>query len=144
MSAAYTAAQEALGGGGRYDPLAEMLGGPPVAAVGLAMGVDRIVLAMPEFPPGGPDVFVAVADPARREDAIGLVAALRDAGLWSEMDLGDRSLKAQFKVAGRRGSRLVAVVGDEWSEGLVTVRRMSDGEERPVAIEEVASWATNR
>ncbi|MBU1226624.1 MAG: histidine--tRNA ligase [Actinobacteria bacterium] len=144
VSAAYTAAQEALGGGGRYDPLAEMLGGPPVAAVGLAMGVDRIVLAMPKFPPGGPDVFVAVADPARREDAIGLVAALRDAGLWSEMDLGDRSLKAQFKVAGRRGSRLVAVVGDEWSEGLVTVRRMSDGEERPVAIEEVASWATNR
>jgi histidyl-tRNA synthetase len=88
-------------------------------------------------------VFVAVADPARREDAIGLVAALRDAGLWSEMDLGGRSLKAQFKVAGRRRSRLVAVVGDEWSEGLVTVRRMSDGEERPVVIEEVASWATN-
>ncbi|MCJ7726853.1 MAG: histidine--tRNA ligase, partial [Acidimicrobiia bacterium] len=45
VSDAYTAAQEALGGGGRYDPLAEMLGGPSVPAVGLAMGIDRIVLA---------------------------------------------------------------------------------------------------
>ena len=143
VSAGYTAAQEALGGGGRYDPLAEMLGGPAVAAVGLAMGVDRIVLAMPQSEPVGPEVFVVLADPNRRDDAIGLVATLRDAGLWSEMDLGGRSLKAQFKVAGRRGSRLVAVVGDEWADGEVTVRRMSDGGEQRVAIEEVASWAIN-
>jgi len=144
VSAAYTAAQEALGGGGRYDPLAEMLGGPSVPAVGLAMGVDRIVLAMPDSGSEGPDVFVVVADPGRRDDGIDLVATLRDAGLWSEMDLGGRSLKAQFKVAGRRRSRLVAVVGDEWADGEVTVRRMSDGAEQRVAIEEVATWAASR
>ncbi|MCB2223581.1 MAG: histidine--tRNA ligase [Actinobacteria bacterium] len=142
VSADYTAAQDALGGGGRYDPLAEMLGGPPVAAVGLAMGVDRIVLAMPDPEPAGPDVFVVLADPQRRAEALGMVGRLREAGLWAEMDLGERSLKAQFKVAGRRSARLVAVVGDEWDEGEVTVRRMADGEESRVAIEEVPAWAS--
>jgi len=144
VSASYTAAQDALGGGGRYDPLSEMLGGPRVTAVGLSMGVDRIVLAMPDVDVAGPDVFVVVADPARRADALGLVARLRDAGLWAEMDLGNRSMKAQFKVAGRRRSSLVAVVGEEWADGEVTMRRMSDGEEQRVDIEEVASWVTSR
>jgi len=144
VSSSYTAAQDALGGGGRYDPLSEMLGGPRVTAVGLSMGVDRIVLAMPDVDVAGPDVFVVVADPARRADALGLVARLRDAGLWAEMDLGNRSMKAQFKVAGRRRSSLVAVVGEEWADGEVTMRRMSDGEEQRVDIEEVASWVTSR
>jgi histidyl-tRNA synthetase len=144
VASGYTAAQDALGGGGRYDPLAGMLGGPPVPAVGLAMGVDRIVLAMPEQDPAGPDVFVVTADPARRDAALGLVGDLRDAGLRCEMDLGDRSLKAQFKVANRSGAKYVAVVGDEWDDGEVTMRRMSDGEEQRIAIEEVPAWQTDR
>ncbi len=144
VSASYGAAQDALGGGGRYDPLAEMLGGPPVAAVGLSMGVDRIILAMPETPARGTDVFVVVADPDRRAEALGMVASLRAAGLRADMDLGARSLKAQFKVAGRRSAALVAVVGDEWAAGEVTMRRMSDGEEYRVPIGEVAAWATSR
>ena len=144
VASSYTAAQDALGGGARDDPLAEMLGGPSVPAVGVAMGVDRIVLAMPEPEEPGPDVFVVAAGPERRGGALDLVGRLRDAGLWSEMDLGDRSLKAQFKVAGRRRARYVAVVGDEWADGEVTMRRMSDGEEQRVAIEEVAAWPTGR
>jgi histidyl-tRNA synthetase len=144
VSSGYTAAQDALGGGGRYDPLAEMLGGPPVAGVGLAMGVDRIILAMPDREPAGPDVFVVVADHERRRAALGLVASLRERGLWAEMDLGARSLKAQFKVAGRRRAVMVAVVGDEWADGEVTLRRMSDGDENRVKVEEVAAWATDR
>jgi histidyl-tRNA synthetase len=144
VSDAYTAAQDALGGGGRYDPLAGMLGGPEVAAVGLAMGVDRIILAMPEAVAAGPEVFVVVADPERRSAAIEFVGTLRDNGVWAEMDLGGRSLKAQFKVAGRRAATFVAVVGDEWGAGEVTVRRMSDGEEQLVAIEEVPSWVASR
>ena len=144
VSASYGAAQDALGGGGRYDPLAEMLGGPPVAAVGLSMGVDRIILAMPETTTRGVDVFVVVADPERRGEALAMVSSLRVAGIRADMDLGSRSLKAQFKVAGRRSASMVAVVGDEWEGGEVTMRRMSDGEESRVPIEEVATWVTSR
>ena len=139
------AAQDALGGGGRYDPLAATLGGPDTPAVGLAMGVDRIVLAMPEV--AGEDlldVFVVVADPDRREAALGLVASLRRAGLRVDIDLGGRSVKAQFRVAGRRQTATVAVVGSEWDEGVVTMRRMAGGEEQRISIEEVPTWARAR
>ncbi len=141
-SRSYSAAQASLGAGGRYDPLAETLGGPPTPAVGFALGVDRIVLAMPgaaEPPPL--DVFVAIVDQGRRADALDLVAGLRGDALATDIDLGARSLKAQFRVANRRRARVVAIVGDEWDDGRVTVRRMDDGEEAQVAIEEVAGWA---
>jgi len=141
LSRSYVAAQDSLGGGGRYDPLAEILGGPAVPAVGLAMGVDRIVLAMPEPEDGARlDLFVVVAQPDRRDDALDLVARLRAAGLRADADLGERSVKAQFRAADRRGAGAVAVVGDEWADGLVTVRRMAGGEEQRVPVEEVAAW----
>ncbi|MBP1632383.1 MAG: hisS-2 [Acidobacteria bacterium] len=141
----YVAAQDALGGGGRYDPLAELLGGPPVPGVGLAMGVDRIVAAMP---PGadapGLQVFVVLADPQKRASALDLVAALRQAGLGTDLDLGDRSVKAQFRAADRQGARVVAVVGEEWDRGRVTVRALAGGEEESIPIAEVAAWARAR
>jgi len=145
QASSYTAAQGALGGGGRYDPLAELLGGPPTPGVGLAMGVDRIVGAMPEVS-GREDrgVFVVVADPERREEALDLVAALRTGGLAADSDLGDRSVKAQFRAAARRGVTVVAVVGAEWARGLVTVRDMATGEEEAVPIGEVAAWTQAR
>lgn len=141
----YTAAQDALGGGGRYDPLAEVLGGRPTPGVGLAMGVDRIVAAMPEQAgEEALDVFVVVADPGRRAEAIDLAAALRAAGLRADLDLGERSVKAQFKAADRRGAKVVAVVGEEWERGRVTVRAMVGGQEESIPIAEVAAWAKAR
>jgi histidyl-tRNA synthetase len=141
----YTAAQDALGGGGRYDPLAELLGGPPTPGVGLAMGVDRIVAAMPgEDAEDRLGVFVVVADRERRAEAVDLVAALRSQGLAADLDLGERSVKAQFKVAARRGAAVAAVVGGEWAEGRVTVRALATGEEETVPIAEVAAWAQAR
>jgi len=145
QASSYTAAQGALGGGGRYDPLAELLGGPPTPGVGLAMGVDRIVAAMPEVSGReGRGVFVVVADPERREEALDLVAALRTGGLAADADLGERSVKAQFKAAARRGATVAAVVGVEWARGLVTVRDMATGEEEAVPIGEVAAWTRAR
>ncbi len=145
ISRSYTAAQDALGGGGRYDPLTEMLGGAPTPAVGLAMGVDRIILAMPAD--GGADeldVFVVIADPARRDDGLRLVSDLRRAGLRADADLGGRSVKAQFRAAGRRAAGAVAVVGEEWGHGEVTMRRMAGGDEARVRIQEVPQWLRSR
>jgi histidyl-tRNA synthetase len=142
FSTGFEAAQSSLGGGGRYDPLAELIGSSrPVPAVGVAMGCDRIVEAMPE--PGGArlDVYVAVADPARHEVALRWVAELRAGGLRVDWEpTGNRSLKAQFKAANRLGAARVAVVGAEWDDGEVTVKELETGEERLAEIEEVAGW----
>ena len=144
VSRSYTAAQGALGGGGRYDPLAELLGGPATPGVGLAMGVDRIVAAMPGDSGEHLAVFIVLADRGHRAEALDLVGALRAAGLAADLDLGERSVKAQFKVASRRGAAVAAVVGAEWDEGRVTVRALATGEEQTVPIAEVAAWAQAR
>ena len=143
LSPSYTAAQDALGGGGRYDPLAELLGGNATPAVGLAMGCDRIALAMAEHLGSGSDVldvFVVVADPQRRAEAIDLVGRFRSCGVRADIDLAGRSMKAQFRQASKRAAANVAIVGDEWADGMVTMRRMDTGDESSVPIEEVTAW----
>ncbi|MEX1207287.1 MAG: histidine--tRNA ligase [Acidimicrobiia bacterium] len=146
FSSSFEAAQDALGGGGRYDPLAELIGsGREVPAVGVALGCDRIVQAMPAVEGCRLDLFVAVADVGRRDDARRWVARLRGEGVRVDWDpTPGRSLRGQFKAADRAGALAVAVVGDEWEAGEVTVKRLVTGEDARVPIEEVAGWLTNR
>ena len=141
FSTAFEAAQSSLGGGGRYDPLGELIGAKhPVPAVGVALGCDRIVAAM--LAPAGPrlDLFVAVAAEARIVEAARWVRRLREAGHRVDWTGSAPSLKAQFKTADRSGARGVAVVGDEWDGGEVRVKDMTTGEETTVRIEEVGEW----
>ena len=146
FSPAFEAAQSALGGGGRYDPLAVAIGASrEVAAVGAAMGCDRIVEAMPA--PGGDrlDLFVTVAEPNLRGQARLWISRLRRDGIRVDWDpTPGRSLRGQFKAADRSGAAAVAVVGEEWEVGQVTVRRLATGEEARVAVEEVGAWSTSR
>jgi histidyl-tRNA synthetase len=141
-SSSFEAAQSSLGGGGRYDPLAELIGSTrPVPAVGAAMGCDRIVEAMPEVAAPRLDLYVAVADEQRHHTALEWVTRLRAAGVRVDWDSsGGRSLKAQFKAADRQGAAAVAVVGDEWADGMVTVKDLGTAVERQVAVEEVVGW----
>jgi len=137
----FEAAQSSVGGGGRYDPLFEMLGGKPTAAVGVAMGLDRIILAREQAAKGPSlDAYVIVADPERRDDAAALVGRLRGAGFRVDRTLGDRSVKAQFKAADRVGAANALVVGEEWDQGHVTARDLATGEQVPVAVEEIDTW----
>lgn len=110
--------QNSLGGGGRYDYLVEIFGGPPVPAVGVALGVERIVLAMEkenlwpqEDAPSG--VFLAVNGSDYREEGLTLLYRLRAAGIKAETDYLNRSLKAQMKYAHRHGFRYVVILGEE-------------------------------
>lgn len=137
----YEAAQASVGGGGRYDRLFELLGGRPTPAVGLAMGVDRIILAMGERDlPRVLDLFVTYAGPPWKDEAVRLVSRLRREGLRVDIDLGDRSLKAQFRAADRRGARTAVVVGDEWHQGIVTAKDLVEGSQTTVPVEEIATW----
>ena len=136
--------QNALGGGGRYDKLMSIVGGRDEPGIGFALGFDRILLALeaqdvPLSAELGSDVFVAQVDGSTAQRALVLMEELRDAGLAVESDVQSRSLKSQFKLAGKKEVPFVVVLGpDELESGNVTLRDMEAGEERSVPREELA------
>jgi histidyl-tRNA synthetase len=129
--AALESAQNALGGGGRYDGLVSAMGGPDTPAVGFALGVERTLLALeaegitPD-PPVPLDAFVV--DFAGGTVARDLTAQLRSAGFRVDRSFDNRSPKAQFKAADRSGARLALVVGpDEAANGTVGIKDLQKG-----------------
>ena len=135
--------------GGRYDGLAEALGGAATPGVGFAMGLDRVLLAMEEEgvlvpPTRAPRCFVvAIGDDAR---ARGRPTRRRASG-GGRVDRApafeERPLKAQLKMADRAGAEFSAIIGErELAGGLVTLRRFADGVQKAVPIGEVVSWLT--
>jgi len=139
-------AQNAVGGGGRYDRLVADYGGKPTPAVGFALGVERMLLAVEaagrtdniERPRIG--VYIAVVEDGDRTTAFRLATELREAGLSVELDLMARSLRAQMKSADRLGAGTVVVMGpDELAKGEVTVRDLSDGTESAVALPDLVA-----
>jgi len=137
--------QSTLCGGGRYDGLAETLGGEPTPGVGFGLGLDRVLMAMekegvplPE-PEGG--VFVVAIGEEAQAEARQLVRSLRDEGLIAEASLEDRPLKAQLRMADRSGASYAAIIGErELEDGVVTMRRLTDGHQETVKRSEVAAW----
>ena len=135
------AAQNAVGGGGRYDGLAEVLGGNQVPGVGFALGLDRIVLTLAGTEEPQPlDLYIVVVG-ERRSEARRFTSELRRIGIRVDLDLEERSVKAQFRTANRRGASGALVVGDEWAEGKVAAKDLATGEQQVIPIEEVAEWA---
>ncbi len=143
-------AQAAVCGGGRYDGLAEILGGPPTPGVGVAAGIERIILAMksqgisvPPLP--APPVFLAhLGDTARRE-AVRLADTLRRAGIGVWVAFGERGLKSQMREADKRGARFTVILGeDELTRGVATVRDMAASAQMEVPLEELLPWLRER
>jgi histidyl-tRNA synthetase len=120
-------AQSGVGGGGRYDGLIEMLGGPHTPGVGFAAGIERILLVSElEAGQDAPDVYV-VRD-GESTSAFVVLGALRGAGFSAQMEQAGRSLKGQLKHADRLGARAVVIVGGEG----MSVRDMQSGDQREV------------
>ena len=124
-------AQSGVGGGGRYDLLAQQLGGPHVPGIGFAAGVERLLLAGQPAPAAEPpvDLYVTGASPPEFR----LVHEARRAGLNAQLELAGRSMKGALKQANRLGARYVAWVD---AEGAV-LRDMESGEQREIPLEEV-------
>ncbi len=124
-------AQNAVGGGGRYDGLVEDLGGPPTPGIGFALGVDRILLACDAegaFAGDPAPVQVFVVDTVGGQSAAVLCDWLRQAGLGADRAFDGRSMKAQMKRADRSGAVVAVIVGpDEQAQGTATVRDMRPG-----------------
>ncbi len=139
---ALDAAQNALGGGGRYDGLVEEMGGPPTPGIGFALGVDRTLLACDAegvFPPPPAHVDVWVIDTTIGLSALELTFSFRAAGLSADRSFDRRSMKAQMKAADRAGAAVAVIVGDdEIAAGEVTVRPLrAAGEQQRVARADV-------
>ncbi len=136
-------AQNAIGGGGRYDRLAEEVGGRPTPGLGFALGYERCVLALQaagvEFPAVPKcTLFVACVDDSVRTEAFRLAQTCRDAGIFVETDYQHRSLKSQFKLADKLGAAYVAILGpDELANQSCKLRDMQTHVERLVPLDEV-------
>ncbi|GAA2460836.1 MULTISPECIES: histidine--tRNA ligase [Streptomyces] len=133
--------QSAVGGGGRYDGLSEMIGGPALPSVGWALGVDRTVLALEAEGvtldlPAPTGVFaVPIGEEARRR-LFGVVTELRRAGVATDFAYGGKGLKAAMKAANRSGARYALVLGErDLAEGVAQLKDMESGEQEPVALD---------
>jgi histidyl-tRNA synthetase len=137
-------AQSALSGGGRYDGLAEQLGGRPAPGVGFGAGVERLVLTLEEMGAGPAvarplDALFAVLSDEARPRVHSLMDDVRGAGVRCDAAFGGRRLKRALELADRRGVATVVIVGDdEWAAGEATVRDMTTGEQRRVALDRLA------
>lgn len=132
------AAQNAVGGGGRYDGLAEAIGGRRVPGVGFALGIDRILLSLGEPSHGHLDAYlVSETGP---EDALQVSTRLRDAGLRVDFDTEGRSVKAQFRTAGQNKVPIVLV----WKGSGRPLLAQSHHEREEVALDDVPLWVRER
>jgi histidyl-tRNA synthetase len=141
---ALDAAQNAVGGGGRYDGLVQQLGGPAVPGIGFGIGIERLLLACDaesSFATEAPSPDAFVVDLTGGAAARDLCEELRRRGLGVDRAYDGRSLKAQLKLADRSGAHVAIIVGpDELASGEVTLRDMrTGGSQRRVARSEVAA-----
>ena len=135
--------QQALGGGGRYDGLVELLGGRPTPGIGFGIGLDRLVLALAEQGGGvvatvGPTVVVVGADPDDTVGRLRLATELRAAGIGARAELGRRKLGKQLESAARERAHFAVIVGGDTGAGQVQLRDLDAGTQKVVAIDDLA------
>ncbi|MGF1431612.1 histidine--tRNA ligase [Kitasatospora sp. LaBMicrA B282] len=134
-------AQSAIGGGGRYDGLSEMLGGPALPSVGWGLGVDRIYLALEAEGivldlPATTSVYAVALGEEAKNVLFAKVTELRRAGVATDLAFGVKGIKNAMKSADRSGARFALVAGDrDLAEGVVQLKDMTTGEQSPVALE---------
>ena len=146
--------QQALGGGGRYDGLVELLGGRPTPGIGFALGLDRVALVLDEQAaaagavalkraeaPGAVDAVVVSAEPRDTVARLRIATELRAAGLRVSADLGERKLGRQLEAAVKAGARFAVILGDETTaDGIVQVRDLGAASQKAVPLADLAAF----
>jgi len=131
--------QDAVCGGGRYDHLAEDLDGPPTPAVGVASGMERLLMILNEthaIPQKETNlIYTAILGDNARQVAFNLVSLLRSRGYPVEMDFMRRSLKAQMRDAGKKQAKWVIIIGtDEIQNDKIVLKNMASGEQKELQL----------
>ncbi|MCQ6266398.1 histidine--tRNA ligase [Fictibacillus sp. WQ 8-8] len=135
-----------LSGGGRYNGLAEEVGGPATPGIGFAMSLERLLLALDAEGVKLPiedslDCYLITMGDQAKEKAPSLLYRFRKAGLKADKDYLDKKMKAQFKAADRTNAKFVAVLGDdELANGVISVKDMESGEQTEVALDQVTEY----
>ena len=137
--------QNAVCGGGRYDGLVELLGGPPTKGIGFAIGTDRAILSiqesgnLPKLP--GLDVFVAWMGSQEYPTAVRLTKKLREAGLSVELPGEEMKFKKSLTLADKLGARYALIIGsDEVTSGNFTLKRLADAEQKKLSEYELLEY----
>ena len=142
-------AQNALLGGGRYDGLSEMLGGPRAPGIGFAMGEDRLVLTLlaaldqKSAVAQKAEAFIAPLGEGLNASALVLARELRHQGLWIELGEGSFRLKKSFEAADKTARHIVILGEDELKSGILTVKNFSTGIQTKVPRGELAVFLSN-
>jgi histidyl-tRNA synthetase len=140
--------QNALLGGGRYDGLSEVIGGPPVPGFGFALGLDRLVMILPETLSESwtwkPDVFLAYMGEPAFKAAFEAARMLRHDGWNCYLEFSAASLKSQLRLANKLQARHVLIIGEEeLAKGKYQLKRLSDSYQQDVTISELTSYLRN-
>ena len=137
--------QDAVCGGGRYDGLMELLGGPPTKGIGFAIGEDRLILSLQEAGKGGVargrDVFIAWMGEGAQPAAIAAAQKLRNAGFRVELPPTEQKFGKALGQADKLGSRYALILGeDEVASGLWTLKTLADGSQQKYAEAELLAF----
>jgi histidyl-tRNA synthetase len=137
--------QNAVCGGGRYDGLAELLGGPPTKGIGFAIGTDRAILSIQEsgnLPKlSGLEVFVAWMGAKCCPTAVSIARKLRDAGFAVELPPEEMKFKKSLGLADKLGARYALIIGeDEVASGTYTLKRLADSEQKKYTEGELLAY----
>ncbi len=138
--------QQALGGGGRYDGLVELLGGRPTPGIGFGIGLDRLLLALDaqdggagrQATPEAPTAVVVGADPEATVERLRIATSLRAEGIAARAELGQRKLGKQLEAAARDQAHFAIIVGDELANGEVQLKDLPAGTQKVVSVEDLA------
>lgn len=147
VSCSSLGAQNAIGAGGRYDGLFEALGGKATPAVGFAVGLERVLLALPEsiIPNPKPWVFVAGFGPLGSQASLSLLDSLRSLGITADTDHNASSLKSHLRSADRLSAPYVLILGDdEASQNQVILRNMITKQQETIPLSTVSSSLKER
>ena len=135
VTAAGLGSQNAVCGGGRYDGLVELLGGPPTKGIGFAIGTDRAILSLqegenaPQSP--GLAVYIAWMNAKTYPTAVQIARKLRECGLAVELPPEEMKFKKSLGLADKLGARYAVIIGeDEVASGTYTLKRLADGEQK--------------
>jgi histidyl-tRNA synthetase len=141
--------QNALAGGGRYDGLSEILGGPPVHAIGFALGLDRLVMVLPEEQSAKrqwkPQLFLAHMGERAFKKALEISRDLRHEGHICYLDFSAGTLKSQMRLANKLGAKHVLIIGDdELARGTYSIKRLEDSQQWEISIPELSVYLNSR
>ncbi|MDQ6795186.1 MAG: ATP phosphoribosyltransferase regulatory subunit, partial [Chloroflexota bacterium] len=142
-----TGQQSAIGGGGRYDGLVELLGGRPTPGIGFGLGLDRTMLALEAagvaaVAEAAPVAVVVGADPAATGERLRIATELRAAGLPARADLATRKLGRQLEAAARDGAHFAVILGDELTDGQVQLRDLQAGSQQLLPLADLVKHLT--